>query len=172
MADYWYCCQCGDGANNSMTTACPMDNCRHRRCGCCTSTYNSSYTYTSYSPNVPDPIAASPSYSLGHKDHHHELAYNAPRSPCSNSTVALANTFQVSAYTGPNTYHAATILNGSTFPDANNTTYGQPPERKPVWRWICCNCGFDNSYKTDQGCVNCHNHWRDDKCTVYNANAR
>jgi hypothetical protein len=36
-----------------------------------------------------------------------------------------------------------------------------------LYRWICCNCGGDNSCSHDAGCHNCSNHWRQGCCTVY-----
>ncbi|CAG5156682.1 uncharacterized protein ALTATR162_LOCUS4479 [Alternaria atra] len=44
--------------------------------------------------------------------------------------------------------------------------------RPPVYRWQCCGCGSDNSYKTDQGCPSCWNHWRGHCCYVYNDSLR
>jgi O-acetyl-ADP-ribose deacetylase (regulator of RNase III) len=46
------------------------------------------------------------------------------------------------------------------------------PERPSIWRWVCCSCGGDNSYKTDKVCSGCHNHWRDSRCKLYDANIR
>ncbi|EMD95221.1 hypothetical protein COCHEDRAFT_1019998 [Bipolaris maydis C5] len=74
-----------------------------------------------------------------------------------------------------NQQHAAPLPKGSSFSNASSSYYTQRPERpeRPkILRWICCRCGGDNSYKTDQGCATCCNHWRDDNCTLYDANAR
>lgn len=36
-----------------------------------------------------------------------------------------------------------------------------------IRRWICCKCGGENSFVTDLGCVYCNDHWRDDRCEIY-----
>ncbi|EMD60366.1 hypothetical protein COCSADRAFT_202643 [Bipolaris sorokiniana ND90Pr] len=119
MSSSWYCCQCGDGANTSMMSSCPIYGCGHRRCGCCQYSYN-------------------------------------------NNNYAHS----------PSQQHAAPLSKGSSSSNLSSSYYTQRPERPKIWRWICCRCGGDNSYKIDQGCATCCNHWRDDKCTLYDASAR
>ncbi|XP_014559641.1 hypothetical protein COCVIDRAFT_91473 [Bipolaris victoriae FI3] len=72
--------------------------------------------------------------------------------------------------------HAAPLPRGSSFSNASSLHYTQcpteRPERPKIWRWICCRCGGDNSCKTDEGCATCCNHWRDSKCTLYDASTR
>jgi hypothetical protein len=40
------------------------------------------------------------------------------------------------------------------------------------YRWICCECGGDNSYSHDAGCASCSFHWRQACCIIYGVKLR
>ena len=40
-------------------------------------------------------------------------------------------------------------------------------EQRPVYRWMCCQCGGDNNIILDQGCSSCFNHWKCSSCQFY-----
>jgi hypothetical protein len=60
---------------------------------------------------------------------------------------------------------SSTVVEGE---DAFTRGISAPP---PVYRWTCCQCGMDCSYKSDHGCPNCCHHWRSNCCYFYNANS-
>jgi hypothetical protein len=149
---YYFCNNCGDGPHNaSLNLHCP--NChvlQNNALQCNSHDYHSNL----YPLNVhPDPRT---SHSI---------------STCANNRYAPDTITYLFGRTTQSSPAGASI----TFP-AGNTPYSAPysqrPERPPVYRWQCCKCGGDNSYKTDQGCANCCNHWRSSCCYVYDANAQ
>lgn len=52
-----------------------------------------------------------------------------------------------------------------------NPTSQSTAGKGQYWRWICCQCGGDNSYQVVTGCVYCCHHKCAKACTIYNARA-
>jgi hypothetical protein len=103
-----------------------------------------------------------------------EGPYHISRSPYCPDCFPLSDTSQYNSHdhdsTGkPNTFHE---LIDPKYKTPYRQPYGQRRYCSPlVYLWVCCACGSHNSYKIDQGCAECCNHWRCSHCILYDTNS-
>ncbi|KAF1941392.1 hypothetical protein EJ02DRAFT_466602 [Clathrospora elynae] len=166
MPEYWYCCQCGDGAHNgTMTTTCPTYNCGHGKCTGCNTQSQSGFAHAYMHADAAVSISDSHTIHVG-PGSHTTFPQNAVGNVYNTSTPAQNITIHTPAYsiTAPS-YTSLLVSGGAPFSQG-------PPERAPVYRWQCCTCGGDNSVNIDKGCATCCNHWRNECCHVYDDSRR
>ncbi|OAL01056.1 hypothetical protein IQ06DRAFT_136636 [Phaeosphaeriaceae sp. SRC1lsM3a] len=140
----WYCCQCGDGGHGYGTTSCTR--CGHAQCGSC-SVDNNSY----------------PSYTLAGED--------------TSTTAPPPTTSPISASASQHTSARILTLNTHSHGQIHvNLSYSRPHyspapvEGEIVYRWLCHECGGDNSCYYSPRCTsgNCHHEYKGcPHCDVY-----
>jgi hypothetical protein len=146
MSDYYYCGNCGDGPNNiKLNPYCPV-------CYVCVVRNNASQS------SLHDDSTGA----------HTVQAHSCPQT--TRSTSRFTDITRAQGNHAPDdTTDSFRVPSYLALP-TGDSPYSQRPERPPVYRWQCCNCGADNSCKTDQGCATCCDHWRNACCHVYDTN--
>jgi hypothetical protein len=103
-----------------------------------------------------------------------EGPYHISRSPYCPDCFPYSNKSQYQSYDCNSTGKSSTIheLIDPKYSAPYRQPYGYRRYRPPlIYLWVCCACGSHNSYKTDQGCAVCCNHWRCSHCILYDTNS-
>ncbi|KAF1915816.1 hypothetical protein BDU57DRAFT_547664 [Ampelomyces quisqualis] len=147
MSNYWYCCECKDGGHGFGTSACT--NCYHVKCGGCTTEYS--------------------------KDTAHDLAnISQSISSVAAATIITVNAQDALAHSHP-LPHSLVLTHShpvNTTIVGNLNPYGDeaPTDGSKQYRWICHECGGDNSYEYSKRCTSgdCHHELENCvQCDVY-----
>lgn len=167
MSSYWYCCkasiyieilidtnycpgECKDGGHGFGTSACP--SCFHPKCGYCTTEYNKYATSTVANNSQSQPIdAAAAGSSSTSTTAQHAFAHSH----------SLARSHLLTHSHPINTAIISSII-----------PYGEeaPADGGKQWRWVCHECGGDNSCTYSKRCTSgdCHHAYEGcSQCDVY-----
>ncbi|KAF2846127.1 hypothetical protein T440DRAFT_248357 [Plenodomus tracheiphilus IPT5] len=138
----WYCCQHNGPLNYYGVVACPQ--CYNRRSTCC--------------PVVDSAYPTWPSLST------HTANNNTSSLVADSNDTTNISPIQFILASGFNT---ASHVNNTR---SSNVSHSSRPA-KPNWRWICCDCGGNNSCSLDEGCAMCQ-HWRCGACEMFDASVK